>query len=285
MTNFDKIPNKMPSEEAKMKNKIEELEDFYTPVPVEEIVPGIDFTKFIPEKELKILKKERKIGRPQVTENSFLNVFSLKFRQQFSQFKNNEEVREAVKIFQDQIIVDLGAGENGNGYRLAQRMGAKAYIGIEPYRNLQEDISNKKNPSTVKKNLELMCKEKLEEEANKGFSFTQEWIDDEIDYYTNKIRFSLSDQDMLAFLKALPDKSVSVMAGGIDENILRDEKLSAVSDEIKRVLHPNGAFLSVGSDLIPNELEKIYPIDKKGGHFLFNSSSSGVKIYKSVDPK
>lgn len=130
-----------------------------------------------------------------------------------------KEFRSALKnAFQDKIVVDIGASEETAGYRLAKEYCAKGYVAL----NIDEGSHNM---------FEVYMK-KLEKVGTKKEDIP----------YKNLL------MDGLTFLEALKDNSISVMVGGITGFIIKDEEYrEKFSKEIKRVLHPDGGFLSVNS--------------------------------------
>ncbi len=121
------------------------------------------------------------------------------------------------KKFEDQVVVDLGAGRYPFSYLAIQDSGARAYIGVEP-----------NTPAWLLGGI-----------SNYGL----------IEGYKarRKIPAAIASEDMLKFVKRLPDNSVSFFASSIDEIILPDEKYRArISDEVKRALNPQGACITFG---------------------------------------
>lgn len=106
----------------------------------------------------------------------------------------------------DQVLIDLGCGENFSGYLIARDCGFKAYVGVDKVRDgcIGEYRRNE----------------------------------------APKIPCIFVREGMLTFLKRLPDESVSLMANGIDQYIIRGEYREDVVNEIKRVLSPRGFYLT-----------------------------------------
>jgi hypothetical protein len=127
----------------------------------------------------------------------------------------------------NQILVDIGAGDTPNGYYIATQADARAYIAVESY-NFKE--------------LERVFREAtkdISEEARKGGHLL--------------IPLAIEREDMLEYLKRLPDHSVSILASGIDEFIIQDnEYLYELEVEIARVLHKEGAFINHASVFNPD---------------------------------
>lgn len=136
--------------------------------------------------------------------------------------------REALDKFRGQIVVDLGAGWSGLGYFLAELSEARGYIGVEAF-----------------------WPDRLEEFLREGrFTFHR----DSENAGCEKIPVAIAPEDMLTFLRRLPDHSVSVFASGIDSLIIPQKYLREVTKEIERVLHPDGAFIMNESVLHSNNL-------------------------------
>ena len=74
-----------------------------------------------------------------------------------------------------------------------------------------------------------------------------------------KIPASIVPEDMLSFLKRLPDNSISILCSGIDYFIITHDYGYQVKEEISRVLDPNGALLNYSSEIVPSSLIKIHP--------------------------
>jgi len=69
--------------------------------------------------------------------------------------------------------------------------------------------------------------------------------------------YSISDEDMLTFLRRLPNDSVSLFAAGIDNSIIKYEYEKEVGVEIARVLDPKGCFVSCPHSIsaVPEEFK------------------------------
>ncbi len=186
--------------------------DFLKPqrLAVEEIIPDIK-----PEDGYK----------PEGKFNNFLSSYSKNY---LSEIASKPEVKKFYSDFKDQIVVDLGCGDNLNGYAIAAATGAKAYIGVEPY-NFKE----------LEKSFNDL------ETGNAGVYLGLEG---------RNVPFALVNQDMFGFLKRLPPRSVSILFNGIDSAIIpRDNPknnsyVQAVNLAVERVLHKDGAII-VGEDL------------------------------------
>ena len=115
--------------------------------------------------------------------------------------------------FNDQVVVDCGAGPRGYGYILAERFGAKAYIAVEPHHS------------------EALGNDVLRIQSS-GWDRT--------------IPVAIVPSDMRAALSRIPSDSSSILLFGIDFSVVGSEDYFAdCSEKIGHVLHPNGV-LAIG---------------------------------------
>jgi hypothetical protein len=134
--------------------------------------------------------------------------------------------------YKDQVVLDLGAGAMPYGIEVSQRLGASAYIAVEPY--FSDELRNN-----------------IKDIGDTNISDTN------ISYLT--IPYEIIPEDMLTFLRRVSKKSVSILCSGIDECIINSGKyITAVEEEIARVLHPKGAFINYCSLFNPRGVERIY---------------------------
>jgi hypothetical protein len=123
-----------------------------------------------------------------------------------------------VQPYKDQIVVDLGAGIMPYGLKISESLGAKGYIAVEP-----------NFPNSLRENI-----------------------------YSHSIPFTIIPEDMLTFLRRLPDESVSILTSGIDECILQSkEYITSVEEEIERTLHQLGTYINYCSLFKPKGLKRI----------------------------
>lgn len=128
---------------------------------------------------------------------------------------------QVLRMFRDQVVVDLGSGLD-LGYFAAALARAKGYVGVDKYERRSSFYHNRE---TIRKFFEM---------SHFKLSFDVE-----------PIPGSSVQDDMLHFLRRLPDHSVSILASGIDGYVIPNrEYFAAVSEEIKRVLHKKGIFFS-----------------------------------------
>ena len=150
------------------------------------------------------------------------------FKEGLGDIKEKElytQAKEALKRFDGEIVIDLGAGKNTDGYRIAELGKAESYVAVETinFDDLKDILT---------------------------YFRTKERADETLLPYT------IVPEDMLSFLKRLPNKSVSVFAGGISEDIIvNKEYLRNVAKEISRVLSDRGAFISTSSEIHPDDLQ------------------------------
>jgi len=131
--------------------------------------------------------------------------------------ENNPELNEALSLFVGKVVVDLGAGSYPIGYCIVDYWNARGYIGVEP--NYIEDLVSRLQ------HVEEFAAHKL-----------------------NRIPFAVVAEDMLGFLRRLPDNSVSIFCSGIDLAIIpRGNYRDEVAKEIMRVLDPNGVYIGHSS--------------------------------------
>jgi hypothetical protein len=171
---------------------------------------------------------------------------------------------EAAKSFENQILVDLGAGRQLDGYVFAEIVGAHSYVCIEArhmksiYKKITDPAELNSNRlkelimgfadyiGTIKKYNPLMIK-KLK-------SGMQRYLEEG----TGRIPAVLIEEDMLNALKRIPSNSVSILASGIDYCIHpEDDYAFEVEEEISRVLHTKGAYIGIFSRFEPAGLKKI----------------------------
>jgi len=158
-------------------------------------------------------------------------------------------IKKGITLFEDQIIIDIGAGKTQNGYLASKALKARAYIGVEPffapslYINLL--TRNQKGSSTLS---QLAAKN------------------------TQQIPTCIIPEDMLSFLKKIPNNSVSILCSGIDRAILDNNYLTQANAELIRTLHPKGGILNYISDFHFPNLQNIFPRGILG--------QSPLKIYK-----
>lgn len=161
---------------------------------------------------------------------------------------SEEEVLRIQMSFLDslksQTLVDLGCGFNLPGYKIAKRCGFGAYMGVDVStrdRSLTEENWNERKLEIAR----WMVESSSEEDYKEGVSqFCYKLYGKNPNERYSPIPACLVHEDMLTFLRRLPNDSVSLMANGIDTCIISGRYRVEVTEEIYRVLHPKGLFLT-----------------------------------------
>ena len=133
-----------------------------------------------------------------------------------------DEIKSALA---GQRVVELGAGMMAYGYALAASSDARNYLAVEPF---YADILSKSIFEKIRSKNELLP----------------------------RIPFKVVLSDMLEHLQSEGDGLISIVACGIENCILPDEKYKRkVETEVIRTLHPAGVFISSHSDIDPHGLK------------------------------
>lgn len=112
------------------------------------------------------------------------------------------------------------------GTTVSDRANAKGYVAVEPVfsSELLTGLVDTLNP-----------------DIDSGVSWSSSV---EPKHALNKIPVAIVEEDMLSFLKRLPDNSVSVLNAGIDKIVMPDLRYrNSVAKEIIRVLNPQGGYV------------------------------------------
>lgn len=154
------------------------------------------------------------------------------------------EVKSALK---GQRVVELGAGMMAYGYALTASSAAKNYLAVEPF---YADVLSKSIAEMIRVRNELLP----------------------------RIPFKVRPTDMLEHLQGEGDDLISIVACGIENCILPDERYKRkVEAEVIRTLHPDGAFISSHSDIDPQGLQ----VSEKWFRRLENPTvQDRVRIYR-----
>jgi SAM-dependent methyltransferase len=141
-------------------------------------------------------------------------------------WKNRVEILK--KAFKDKVVVDLGSGAGGSIYWLASALGAKAYIGVDKNNaNLFFGRNGPFGSRTI---------------GQAGmFNIRGKFGNPE------PILYSIVQEDMVSFLKRLPDNSVSLVAYGIDGFVFDktpEDKIREICCEMGRVIAVDGGYLN-----------------------------------------
>ena len=133
-----------------------------------------------------------------------------------------DEIKSALE---GQRVVELGAGMRAYGYALAASSGARNYLAVEPF---YADVLSKSIGEMTRAQNELLP----------------------------RIPFKVLPHDMLEHLQREGDDLISIVACGIENCILPDERYKRkVEAEIIRTLHPEGVFISSHTDIDPRGLQ------------------------------
>lgn len=184
--------------------------------------------------------------------------FGTGFAQDVYSDRKDEKIREALGFLENQIVVDLGAGRKPYGYFVADIAKAKGYIAVEP--NFTGEL--------------LYRLSMIHIPDGEG------WCKPSKDHVLNRTPLAVVEEDMLSFLRRLPDSSVSLFSAGIDDDVIPNKEYrKEVVKEIVRVLDPKGAYIG----------------ENFGGHISLDDSSgiqktpimtekrkfqTGVTVYK-----
>ena len=182
-----------------------------------------------------------------------------KFIPEFAE-KINTEIQN---LFENEVVVDLGAGREGTGFLIADRAHAKAYVADEP--NFKEQlipvIAVLKNPSLIN------------QIGNQGAV--------EPEHEVSKIPVAVVAEDMLTFLKRLPDNSVSIFCSGIDELVMDDNAIrNAIAKEIRRVLSPTGGYVGAGNGHIKLSEDSNIKVEFIGRKHDYRPDAGSIYVYK-----
>lgn len=152
------------------------------------------------------------------------------------------------KRFKDKVVVDLGDGGNIGGYYTACLAGAKAYIGVD--KTYQEAMGDNETAQQIQEWTKDFFHS--DHHSRPMYEGTKDFIQD-VPFYNHQ------QDDMLMFLKRLPDNSVGIFTSGIDNLVMNTEKAEnseyshQMSDEIERVLDPESGWMAYVSTTFSNK--------------------------------
>lgn len=230
-----------------MPEKIESRDESYEGLPeektikeqVEEILKnGEDLSKIIPGAPSKIEPEDPK-NLPKFLYKDTSKVVDV-LRYSGYEGEKGEKLKQALqRMIKDKIVVDLGAGNYGEGFDLAEEFGCSGYVGVEP--EYAEGLKKR-----IRRHIERLLENK--------------YVDKE---YIKGLKVNISKTDMRKFLSELPDncKDLTVLVGGIDAYILGfsefqydkevakkgKEYRGEIDGQIKRVLSGGGGLISYSS--------------------------------------
>lgn len=211
-------------------------------VPVYRIIPNMDLRNLYPQNDYRSPRRyidgeSITIGNPHPTEFS---EDTLLFVEQ-----NIDKLR---KLFKDQILIDLGAGKSKYGYEIASLLHTKAYVAVEPCNT--DSLYEKFTRGDLQSRPEFEQKNIIREYKS--------------------IPISIDDDDMLTFLRRLPDNSVSIQCSGIDRCIIQNRIYAAkVIEEIERVLSDTGAYICYCSQAVETSNLKKIITGNSGNVYVF----------------
>ena len=230
---------------------------FFMFVTLENIVPESDTTNLLFINENSFIHKQEivKLGSDSTNSRRFTHHF----------IYYSDYLMQASKYLQNEVVVDLGAGRNLSGFRLAFFSGAKSYIAVEPHHT--QELLEQFN--LFKFGRDANFRESLKEiipslSKNSSYDssrvrFIQENMKKYLDNSSIDMPVCILQEDMLSSLIRLPSSSVSVLAGGIDRVILDDDVYAkSVESEISRVLSFGGTYVSAFSRFSQTNLNLEY---------------------------
>jgi hypothetical protein len=126
-------------------------------------------------------------------------------------------------------VIDLGAGSNNAGYKIANLLNSKGYVGLEPYHYIELVDSIIEGDTT-----DITREGKRWKKYSKTLKSSN----------PRPIPFNVVAEDALGFLKRVPDLTVGIFSFGTDNLIVDNtDYIEAVKEEIKRVLHPDSLMI------------------------------------------
>lgn len=229
-------------------------------VPVEQLIPDIKppFKKSIRGVDYRT--------------NDFRDEYSATFLESYlGMYTRYEETFDFLKErFSGQVVVDFGSGDSVNGYFLALLFGAKGYVGVDSFHS--ERLKNHLTHHGSLKIFNSVCPHDYDTSSRPELK--------------ELIPASVIADDMLSFLKRLPDNSVSIFTFGIDNNVIPDRKYrEAAAKEIPRVLNESGVYLTYESDISRSELVKLQREQKGSTLGLFPFATTNHFFVKSDKQK
>jgi hypothetical protein len=211
-------------------------------VPVQQIIPGIDVNGITSTEDIADGKSR---DHPH---NIGLANHTICFRQV-------EPFITRLEGFRGQVVVDLGAGDTCIAYNSVRNAGARAYIAVEPFFTigLYYDISKHIQALEKYQRTEIITPEIKETLFLNSCGHEYSRFTEKGEKPKNMdMLVSIVDDDMLTFLKRLPNNSVSLLVSGIDSNrIIKDDYQKETAKELTRVLSLQGCLFRCAESFDP----------------------------------
>ena len=204
---------------------------------VEAIIPGINTDSLVSTEIFKQSKPpslfqrqfaERHLGSPWDTPFSTTAFRSLYDSRKFYA-TNHRSFLKLKEGFAAIPVIDLGAGSNNAGYKIANLLNSKGYVGVEPYHYIElvDSIIEGDTTDDTREGKRWRKYSKTLKSSN-----------------PRQIPFNVVAEDALGFLKRVPDLTVGIFSFGTDNLIIDNtDYIEAVKEEIKRVLHPDSVMI------------------------------------------
>lgn len=170
------------------------------------------------------------------------------------EFDRNPKLKEELlKYFSNKIIVDIGAGVDDHGFKLATSLGARGYVGVEP---------DGQNCRQLEKIIVFDKARAKERKQNKY----------------DKCLVHVSQTDMRGFMSVLPDKypNLTVLISGIDGFILYEDP-----DGTAKVKDNNEAVELYVQDFI-GEMRRVLPVGAVVVIYADERIFDGIKGFRRI---
>lgn len=223
-------------------------------VNLKDILSGVDETGLI---SLEQLSKEFS-ATPLL--NGSCSVNSMPFAWKF--FTGSDYLMEAARCLEGQIVSDLGAGPNVDGYLLSKVCGARAYIAVDHF-NIKSLYRRLLNPTEILGDAQMLGMMKkmvpfLETVPTYNSELVNRLKNSLLQHLSGdlpNIPVALVSEDILTFLKRVPSSSTSVLASGIDRCMIGDDLYaSEIEKELARVVSDSGVYFGMCSRFSPSGL-------------------------------
>ena len=190
-------------------------------VPIETVISAISMEGLLVNEAIPALhhKIEFALGRERTQGVASPSQYVEQFVQEG---RESRELQASLERVRGQVLVDLGAGMFGSGYEIACTLGAHAYVAVDKFF------------------------------ADRAFEHLTQTADE----HPHPVPFVVAQEDLLDFLKRLPDRSVSVLCSALQRPVINDPTyIDAVNREISRVVHVKGAYVNYGDSVFrPDDL-------------------------------